>query len=260
MAWVVGLAAAVMIAPIIFMAITGIVGLIVAAAVGFAAIKFAPVFSAKVSNLAMKLLKKEAYDNPIPTLLNEYAQRKKEVDKKASEAEEFNNALETYKSHQRQLVKDYPEDAKMFEEHIEGMEVLKNEEYQALKELGQALVQFDKEIKRAERIWNMTLVANKVTSKAQMISQRDAIRKIQTETAFDSVRESMARSFAKVDHVRRMREGGMGQQDQQNTLSGTQASAAPRSALEGPSTGFQMPPVILARDSSGAFVAQESRR
>jgi flagellar biosynthesis GTPase FlhF len=199
--------AAVAIAPFVLLAIGGIAGLITALAVGYTSMKLAPWFGMKISNLGMTLLRMEATQNPIPTLLNEQLQREDDLARENRAAEELNNAVNQYAAKQAQMARDFPEDAKMFEEHLESMRQLLRDQYSALKESEQGLKKFKAEVRRADAIWKMTQVANSVSATAGRLTQSDAIRKIQTETALDSVRASMATSFAKLDHLARIREG-----------------------------------------------------
>lgn len=196
---------AILIAPFVFLAIGGIVGLVVALGLGYASLKFAPVFGMKVSNAALKAIRKEAYDNPVPTLLNEYRERQADLNKEITEAEDLNNAIGVYASKQVEMRRNFPADAPLFEAHLQAMQNVLDQQYQAVAEAQVGLTNFDKEIKRAEAIWDMSLVANKVATKAGRVSPEAVLRKIKTETALDSVRDSMGASFAKLDHVSRMR-------------------------------------------------------
>jgi hypothetical protein len=63
------------VAPVIFIAIKGLIGAIVAAVVGLVAINLAPSVAAMVANWRLKALKAVAAANPIETLENQYADR-----------------------------------------------------------------------------------------------------------------------------------------------------------------------------------------
>ncbi len=206
LSWVLGFAVCLLVAPFVLAAIGGLIGLIVAGAVGLAAIRFAPWFSMRLSNTVMKLIMQEAYDNPIPTLKNEFMARTEELRQQREQAEQFNNSVYSYEGQLGEMKRTHPEDVQMFQEHLNAMKELRDQEFDALADAHVALQKFDKEIDRAEMIWKMTQAANSLSSKAARLSQKDAIRKISTDTALSSVRDSMAASFAKLDSVRRLRE------------------------------------------------------
>lgn len=205
LSWVIGFAVCLFVAPFILAAIGGLIGLIVAGAIGLAAIRLAPWFSMKLSNTVMKLIMKEAYENPIPTLKNEFLARTEDLRQQRDEAEKFNESVYSYEGQLAEMRRTHPEDVEMFQQHLDAMKELRDEEFEALAEAHMALQKFEKEIGRAEIIWKMTQAANNLSSKAARLSQKDAIRKISTDTALNSVRDSMSASFSKLDSIRRMK-------------------------------------------------------
>src|ERR1035441_6435880 len=68
------------VAPFILQAIGGLIGLGVAAAIGFVGINFFSYFSMKVANWRLKAIKAEAMKNPCETLQNEYIKKSHALD------------------------------------------------------------------------------------------------------------------------------------------------------------------------------------
>jgi hypothetical protein len=62
-------------APLAIMLVKGLVGLVLAALIGLAAINFAPVIAMKFANQGLRMVMSEAGKNPIETLYNELAER-----------------------------------------------------------------------------------------------------------------------------------------------------------------------------------------
>jgi len=68
-----------LVAPVILLVIKGLVGLIVAGIIGFAAIQFAPYLGMVIANWRLKALKAEARKNPVETLQNIYVRKEDDV-------------------------------------------------------------------------------------------------------------------------------------------------------------------------------------
>ena len=68
--WGIGLAGAVVIAPMVFLAVKGILGLALAGVLGLALVHGAPVAAMKFANWRLRGLKQEARANPIETRQN----------------------------------------------------------------------------------------------------------------------------------------------------------------------------------------------
>lgn len=200
-AWGVGLAGAWFLAPVIFLALGGVIGAVAAAAIGYTSIKFAPFFGVKVSNLALRALKWEARTNPIETKENIYQERAEEINASDKMLLDFNGQVEHYRSQVKELKKKYPTEAEEFEKHLQAMEALLAHRYDVLAQAKADLKAFYEVIQRDRAIWEMTKASDKMDKAAGLLTEKDARRKILENEASRAVEEGMARSFASLNHA-----------------------------------------------------------
>jgi hypothetical protein len=119
--WAVGLVAALIISPIIFMVVQGIVGLMIAGVLGLAAIHGAPYLSMKFANWKVKGIRAEAAQNPIETMINLL------IAKRAAFKEFQNNvtlavtARNGFKTKIESFAKKYPARAPEFQLQLKSM-------------------------------------------------------------------------------------------------------------------------------------------
>jgi hypothetical protein len=193
--WGIGLAIAAGISPFIFFAVKGIIGLALAAAIGFVAIQLAPVFATKVANLSMRLLTAEAAANPIETMRNLYVEKSEDLERAGGAIEAFETEIRNFDDQVGTFKRDYPDEAAKYDELSEQMHAaladMKREQTQARKELHA----FSQQIKKAEAIYKMALAANKVT-KLSRSAEAKIYAQIKEQVALDSVRTQLNRAFA----------------------------------------------------------------
>jgi hypothetical protein len=186
------------VSPFIFLAVKGLVGIGIAAAVGLAVVNFAPVVAMKFANWKLSAVKAEAARNPIETLQNEYADRGVAL---ASFREAINNFSASVKDFHDKLAgfkEKFPQDAEKFEDQLSKMKRLLEVRRSKYKEAQEALAKFETEIHRADAIWQMGLEAAKMNAAAGMTDQ-DFMAKIKVETALDSVSKTMNVAFAELE-------------------------------------------------------------
>lgn len=234
LAWGLGFGVAVGIAPFVFMAITGVVGFVVAAAIGYFSLRMVPVFSTMTSNFVLKMIRWEARRNPIETMMNVYLERSEAVQMAERLIKEFNGQVTNYGQQILDLSKKYPEDARRFQDHHTAMAALLDQRYRALSAAKAGLVKYNEGIERASAIWEMTKASDAISKSAGLLSEKDAIQRIKSDEALKSVEESMARSFAELDHALR-----------------TEIDQEPTHALPAPST-----PELLIPDVNNVYSAQ----
>lgn len=198
--WGLGLIGAALISPVVFLAVKGIIGLAIAAAVGTATVQLAPVFSMKLANVRMKMLMSEASKNPIETLENRYADKAIELRRAAANIVEFETAVRNYDDKLAGFKVKYPQEAAGFQEtsdkmHI-GLQNMKTQQVASRKSLELAA----QEIEKAKAIWDMSLAALQVT-KFSKSAEQEVFEKIKRETALDSVSAQLNRSFASLNQA-----------------------------------------------------------
>lgn len=207
LAWGLGLGAAIVIAPFVFLMIGGIVGVAAALGVTYAALKFAPVFGMMTSNLALKAIRWEARRNPVETKMQIYKEDKEQTDAFEKECSEFNDQVEAYRNQIAGFVKKYPAEAPTFLEELRGYEELRGARYEALRDMRANLVLQSEDIERSTAIWDMTKASDRMGKLAGRLSQKDATRQIMESEANKAIEDGRARARAAMIHIRNTQAG-----------------------------------------------------
>ena len=202
---VVGLA----VAPVIFLAIGGLIGFGVAAAVGFTLVQLAPFFSLKIANWKYRLIDAEkvahvkavvnaASENPIETLTNLLIAKKgafrefeASVVQAATARSNFEQKVATFK-------KRYPVRAPEFEKQLERMTDLVERKKLALADAKQSLADGDMKLEEMKAYYEMSKDAIEANRAAGM-DTGDAFEKLKADTACDAVFASMNQAFAELE-------------------------------------------------------------
>ena len=192
------LAVGFLVAPFVFIAIKGILGLVAASAVGFFIINLVPWFAAKVANWRLKALKHEASTNPIETLENQYKQReeglvafRENILAFHAEVQNFYSQLEENRSKLSENV------VKKFEEQYQKMKALLDSRGQKYKLAQKKLREFADLIDQKKVEWNIAQSAAKM-SKAAGVGE-DFMNKLMADTAVNSVQTSLNTAFAELE-------------------------------------------------------------
>lgn len=189
---------AIALAPFIMWAVKNLAIAAAAGAVGLAIVNFAPAVAMKFANWKLKAIKAEATKNPIETLQNVF--RARTADKNAfreritafrSEVSGFADKVDLFKTQ-------FPKDAERYVRQLEGMRNLLKRREQKYLQVKAELEQFELEIQRADAIWKMSLAAQAMNEAAGMESE-DVYAKIKTETAIESVQQSLNLAFSEME-------------------------------------------------------------
>lgn len=195
--WGVGLAGAVLIAPVIFLAVKGIVGLAIAAVTGLAVVNFAPLVGMKFANWKLKGMKHEARANPIETRQNQaVAARRKLVDA-ARSLTDFSAEVRNFDDEVKQLKKEQP-DAADFDEQLTKMHRLLQMRQASHRKAVAEVEAFEEATRKAERKWKVAQSALRM-QQLSGADQDDAMNKILAEESLDSVQTTMNRAMAELD-------------------------------------------------------------
>ena len=196
--WALGLAGAFLVAPYIFIAVKGMIGLALAAAVGLIITQLAPVFSLVLANLRMKLLIGEVQENPIETLLNLKAEKNAELEAADQKIVDFETEIGNFDDQLQDFSSQYPKEAPTYKTLSERMHValtgMKQEQSNARRDLQE----LDRKIAKAQAIYKMSLAAERVT-KLSSSAQARVFAQIKEQVAFDAVRTELNRSFASLN-------------------------------------------------------------
>ena len=184
-------------APIAFLAIKGLVGLIAAVVIAFTAITIAPVVGEMAANWKLKALKDEAARNPIETLQRELLRRQQLLDDQKPKIERFETKILNFEGKLAGFKRQYPDEAPRFERTLGSMKqllALRKERYQEAKT---NLAQFELETQKARAIWEMGQAA-KDASEGGM-TEDDFYAKLKTDTSIEAIEESMNQAFARLE-------------------------------------------------------------
>jgi hypothetical protein len=184
-------------APVAFLAIKGLIGLIVAAFIAFTAITIAPVLGDTAANWKLKALKDEAARNPVETLQRELLRRQTLLDEQKPKIERFETKILNFEGKLAGFKRQYPEEAPRFERTLNSMRqllTLRKERYQEAKT---NLLHFESETEKARAIWEMGQAA-KDASEGGM-TEDDFYAKLKTDTSIEAIEETMNESFARLE-------------------------------------------------------------
>ena len=127
--WALGLVGAVIISPVIFLAIKGVVGLAIAGMVGLVIVNFSPWVGMKLANMKYKLIKHESRTNPVDTLENVYLEKQSQRAEFKSQITAFRAKVAAFSDKVEGFKIMYPNDAVKFETQLNCMRALLNGQY-----------------------------------------------------------------------------------------------------------------------------------
>lgn len=198
--WGIGLAGAVLIAPFVFLAVKGIVGLAVASVLGLAMVHGAPVLSMKFANWKLKGLKHEARQNPIETRQNIAMQARKRIADSEKELSNFATEVRNFTEVVKELRKTQPDDAADFDEQLVGLKRLLDLKRQSLAEAQRNADEFEAATQRAANKWKVAQAAIRMQKLSGSMAD-DEMNKLLASESLDSVQSAMNQALAELDTV-----------------------------------------------------------
>ncbi len=187
-----------LVAPFIFVAIKGLIGLAVAALIGTACIFFTPWVAAMFANWRLKAIKHEASKNPIETLQNDYQSRVEALQAFRESIRSFAGEVTSFKGKAEEFKEKYPKEAARFDEQLQKMVSLLNLRKNKYEEAKSNIALYAGEIDKAKAIWEMSQAAAAM-NKAAGMNADEFFAKIQVETALDSVQKSLSTAFSDLE-------------------------------------------------------------
>lgn len=196
-------------APFVMLAIGGIAGLAVAAALAIAVVNLAPWFSLKMANLRYRMIESEkvqhikkvtdhAAENPIETLTNLLIQKKQAFNEFKAAVERAVTARDNFKGKVENFSRKYPHRAVEFQKQLERMSDLVERKKSALADARKSLEEGDHKLEEMKAYWEMSKDAIEANRAAGM-DTGDAFEKLKADTACDAVFESMNAAFAQLE-------------------------------------------------------------
>lgn len=197
------------VAPFILMAIGGLIGLGVAAAVAFVLVQLAPWFALKVANYKYRLIDAEkvehiqkvtaaAEQNPIETLTALLIAKKQAFNVFKASVEQAVTARSNFSTKVDNFKKKYPARAHEFETQLARMTDLVERKKVALNDARKSLEDGDNKLEEMKAYYEMSKDAIEANRAAGM-DTGDAFEKLKADTACDAVFESMNMAFAQLE-------------------------------------------------------------
>lgn len=196
---VVGLAiAGFVVAPFVFVAVKGLIGIALAATTSLAIIYATPAIAASLANWRLKLLKAEAMRNPVETLQNQYVKKQQSLNEFREQIRIFSAQVLTFADQVKQYVQEGLDDAPTYVEQLSKMKRLLQLRQEKYQDATNTLAEFSETIKRTDRKWKMACAAVKMNEAAGSM-EGDVFDKICIETSLESVQTKLNEAFADLE-------------------------------------------------------------
>jgi hypothetical protein len=185
------------VAPFIFIAIQGLVGLVVAAGVALIAINLAPWFATTVANWKLKALKAAAAANPIETLENRYKERQEALVKIRENIKQSYAVLEGLYSQIQEHSERYPDRPSQYltkYQKLKALVALRAEKYKTAQ---RNLVSYAELIEEKRSDWKIALTMAEASKLANV--GEDFQSKLLQDTALTTIQDGLNVSFAELE-------------------------------------------------------------
>jgi hypothetical protein len=195
------LVAGFLVAPYIWVAIGGLIGLIIAVGVILAAWMVRPVVFSFAANMRLKLIKAEAAKNPVETLQNDLKDKAQALSDRKDAIEKLNSQIRTFGDKVDEIRASYgAEDAgylKLSRDLVDLRRVYAHR-CEKWKEAREQLKLYEEEIKRANMIWEAAQAAA-AARETSGLTEDEFYAKLRAETAFDAIQKSYNDALASLD-------------------------------------------------------------
>lgn len=183
------------VAPMVYIAIQGLLGLCLAAVVVLVAINGYPVLVDACSNIKLKGIKWIAAKNPVETLQKDYIDKRSKLAQFLESIRTFTSSIMTFEGKYKKFIAEYPEEKERFDEILSSMKKLLKVRTEKYREAEKSLDRYEAEIQKASAIWEMSVEASKM-NKAAGLDEDDVLAKIKTQTSLDAIEHQLNESFA----------------------------------------------------------------
>ena len=207
--WGITIVAVAVAAPVAWLAVSGMVGMALAGAIGIIGINVAPVLALKAANMKYRAIDAEkvqhiqqvqqaAADNPIDTAVTQ-SQAFKDRGKQQLEAiTAYGTEVNNFETMTQGFAKKYPEAAPRYKAQLDVMKQALRFKQDKYSELQNNIKLMDEQIEFLRANWKMSQALQKANALAGMDSE-DPMAQLKTDAAIDSVVNSINRAFAEMD-------------------------------------------------------------
>jgi len=189
------------VAPFVWVAIGGLVGMIVAGAIMLGTWMVLPAIQAAAANMRLKLIKGEASRNPVETLQNDLRDKTVALDLRKTNIEKLNGQIRTFADKVDGIRAKYgPNDAGYLKLSADLLDLrrISADRAEKWKVARAQLERYAEEISRANMIWDAAQAAA-AARESSGLSEDDFYAKLRAETAFDSIQNSYNEALASLD-------------------------------------------------------------
>lgn len=189
------------VAPFIFTAITGVVGLAAAGGILLGTWMVLPALGNAAANMRLKLIKAEAAKNPVETLQNDLLAKTLQLEERKKAIERLNGQIRTFGDKVDAIKARYGADdssyLKLRDDHADLKRVSAHR-VEKWREANQQLVRYRESIERAGMIWDAGQAAA-AARESSGLSEEEFYAKLRSETAFDSIQNGYNEALASLD-------------------------------------------------------------
>lgn len=189
------------VAPYIWVAIGGLIGMIVAGGILLATWMLLPAAEAAAANMRLKLIKQEAARNPVETLQIDLRNKTVALDERKTAIERLNGQIRTFADKVDEIKNKYGVQDGGYIKLNEDLGYLRRVALQRAakwKEAHAQLIRYGEEIDRASMIWDAGQAAA-AARESSGFTEEDFYAKLRSETAFDSISNSYNEALASLD-------------------------------------------------------------
>ncbi len=205
---VIGFFAAVL-APVAWMAVTGIAGMMVAFGLAIVGINLGPVVALKATNMRYRALDAErvshiekvveaASVNPIETAVTQSQAFKDRGVKQLEAITTYATEVNNFETMTGGFAKKYPEAADRYKQQLEVMKKALKFKQEKYSELQQNIKLMDEQIDFLRANWKMSQALQRANALAG-VDTEDPLAQLKTDSAIDAVVNSINRAFAEMD-------------------------------------------------------------
>lgn len=194
----IAVAAALIVSPVIFMVIQGIVGLAIAAALGLVIVNAAPIMSMKLANWKIKEIVSEAKQNPIETLENLIIAKEQALKEFVKEVESAVAARNVFETKCNQFVKMYPARAKEFDTQLDAINIAVEQKKKALNMAKESINNAKEKLKECKAYYEMSIAVQNANA-AMKMDTGDIYEQLKADTAIDSVMAHVSKTFGELE-------------------------------------------------------------
>jgi len=184
-------------APFIWIAVGGLLGLILFVAIALGAWMVRPAVFTLAANLRIKLIKEAAAINPVESLQEEHRRWGVQLDERSKGIQEQHAANREFLTTIESLARDFPDDPQLpqMRDDYAQLEAAVAEAEASWKVSYAQREEFARGVERAKRVWASALALAKARGKSAL-SEEEWQARLKTEVAFDTIRQRFDQGLA----------------------------------------------------------------